>query len=484
MIFYKTKTKCLVGEREATHTRLDAEDVVVGREHVHGGRVTGGVLHNLDLRVVDAGEVAGAGGLVLLGLERERVRVDTGHGRTSVVVVGLHLVEVLTTLLLETVLAVKDELEGVEGTADLLNEAGVTTDVTGGEEGRTSAGGGDEGVTRTNGVGVGLEHNVGGNGGVGEVPEGVLGRGVGEAPHELLDGVVVREADLLGTGGGDGVGAGVLNLLDQVLVTLLGEAAALLSVKVHVVGPHLEGVGVKEGVEIGREVDVDAHLVVLEGNEGKVETGVAVEEEDEGEVDGLAGTRSGHLAPRSLLGLVQVKLGVQTPPLLVVLVDTLTTDGKLDVVDGTLGDEVAVTSIRGAGGGDRRLELEVHVTDKVTVTGDSDGHATGVGGSTVDGLLDVLHREVSVALVFRLEEGHLRVTGKVNILGTVRDKLHKTTGHFESFCTIYGENNFGQMRISRPQFFSVKNKCRHSLRKMRLKSRRVRLYLMRRKNFP
>jgi hypothetical protein len=169
---------------------LDAEDVVVGREHVHGGRVTGGVLHNLDLRVVDAGEVAGAGGLVLLGLERERVRVDTGHGRTSVVVVGLHLVEVLTTLLLETVLAVEDELEGVERTADLLDEAGVTTDVTGGEEGRTSAGGGDEGVTRTNGVGVGLEHNVGGNGGVGEVPEGVLGRGVGEAPHELLDGVV------------------------------------------------------------------------------------------------------------------------------------------------------------------------------------------------------------------------------------------------------------------------------------------------------
>jgi hypothetical protein len=87
-----------------------------------GGTTGGGVLGDLDLRVVDAGEVAGAGGLVLLGLERERVRVDTGHGATGVVVVGLDLVEVLALLLLETVLAVEDELEGVEGADNLLGE--------------------------------------------------------------------------------------------------------------------------------------------------------------------------------------------------------------------------------------------------------------------------------------------------------------------------------------------------------------------------
>ena len=67
----------LVGESEATHTGLDAEDVVVAREHVHGGRVTGGRCDS-NLRVIDAGEVASAGRLVLLGLEREGVRVDTG----------------------------------------------------------------------------------------------------------------------------------------------------------------------------------------------------------------------------------------------------------------------------------------------------------------------------------------------------------------------------------------------------------------------
>jgi hypothetical protein len=46
-----------------------------------------------------------------------------------------------------------------------------------------------------------------------------------------------------------------------------------------------------------------------------------------------------------------------------------------------------------------------------------------------------------VALVFRLVKGHLRVTSEVDILGAVSYELHKTTGHFESFCTICRENN-------------------------------------------
>jgi hypothetical protein len=330
------------------------------------------------------------------------------------------------------------------------------------EERGTVDGGGDHAV-RHKILNVGSENDIVVVRLGGEVPQGVGVAGdVREAPHELLDGVVVREADLLGGGGIDGVGTSVLHLLDQVLVTLLGEAATLLGVEVDVVSPHLEGVGVAVGGEIGREVDVDADLVVLERDEGEVETGVAVEEEEEGEVDGLTGDTSGHLTVRSLLGLVEVKLGVQTPPLLVVLVDTLTTDGKLNVVDGALGDPAG--SGRSGGGGE---EFDVHVADEITVTGDSHGHATGVGGSTVDGLLDVLHREVGVALVFRLEEGHLRVTGKVNILGTVSYELHETTGHFESCCTISRENNFRGTRISRPQFFSVYNKCRNSLMKLK-----------------
>ena len=469
----------LVGEGETTHTGLDAEDVVVGREHVHGGRVVGSTHGDSDLRVVDAGEVAGAGGLVLLGLEREGVRVHTRVGRAGVVVEGLHLVEVLALLLLEAVLTVEDELEGGEGTDSLLGELRGGTGVANVEEGSAVEGGGDNAVGLDAGD-VRVEDDVSVGGGSGEVPKGVGRGGVGEAPHELLDGVVVGEADLLGLTGGDGVGTGVLDLLDEVLMTLLGEAATLLGVEVDVVSPHLEHVGVAVGGEVGGEIDVDADLVVLEGNEGEVETGVAVEEEEEGKVDSLAVDGSGHLTASRLLGLIEVKLGVEAPPLLVVLVDALTTDGKLDVVDGALGDPAS--KLRGV---DIGLELDVHVTDKITVAGNGDGDATGVSGSTVDGLLDVLHREVSVALVFRLEEGHLRVTGKVNILGTVRYELHETTSHFESFCTIYRENNFGRMRISRPQFFSVQNKCRNSLKKFpKMRLRKVRSCPTRRMKFP
>jgi hypothetical protein len=114
---------------------------------VHGGRVTGGAHGDSDLRVVDAGEVAGAGRLVLLGLEGEGVGVHTSVGGTGVVLEGLHLVEVLALLLLETVLAVEDELEGGKRTDGILSEGGITTEL--GPEtkhGRTEGGGGDNAI--------------------------------------------------------------------------------------------------------------------------------------------------------------------------------------------------------------------------------------------------------------------------------------------------------------------------------------------------
>jgi len=433
---------------------------------VEGLGVTDSRSGDRDLRVIDAGEVAGTGRLVFLGLERERVRVDTGVGGAGVVVVGLHLVEVLTFLFLEAILAVEDELELGEGTNSVFREGDGGTSGADRKEGRTRQRGGHEAVGRGDLMHVGINDDVVGI--LGEVPQG-RGRGsVGEAPHELLNGVVVGEADLLNTGRIDGIDAGVLHLLDQVFMTLLREAATLLGVEVDVVGPHLEGGG-QVSAHVGGEVDVDTHLVVLEGDEGEVQPGVAVEEEDEGKVDSLAGVGSGHLTVRGLLGFIEVKLRVQTPPFLVVLVDALTTDGKFNVVDRTLSDPAGSLGV--SGGGD---EFEVHVTDKVTVTGDSHGDATTGGGGTVDGLLDVLHREVSVALVFRLEEGHLRVTGKVNILGTVSYELHETTGHFESCCTLYGENNSGGMRIYRFQKFSVYTKCRNSLMKLKKEKLNIR----------
>ena len=406
-----------------------AEDVVVGREHVHGLSISR--LHrDRNLRVIDAREVAGTGGLMFFGLQRERIRVHTGAGVAGVVVVSLHLVEVLTFLLLEAILTVKDKLELGEGTREFLGVSHGRG--TGGVEGGTDRGDRHEAVGQVRDVeNVGLENDISGHVRGGEVPQFRTSGSVGEAPHKLLNGVVVGEADLLGVGSINGVGTSVLNLLDQVFMTLLGEAATLFGVQVDVVGPHLEHGGVTVGVEVGRQVDVNADLVVLESNQGQVQTGVAVEEEEQGQVDSLADRRSGHLTVRSLLGRVQVKLRVQTPPLLVVFVDALTTDGQLDVVDRTLGDPA-----RGGVSSRLGLEFDVHVTDKVTVTSDSHRHATGVGGSTVDGLLDVLHREVSVALVFGLVEGNFGVTGKVDVLSAVGYELHETASHCECLYSI------------------------------------------------
>jgi len=397
---------------------LDAEDVVVAREHAKSGLLGTGTRLDRDLGVVDTREVARTGWLVLFWLEREGVRVDTWRWGTGVVNEWLHLVEVLTGLLLESVLAVKNELEGVEGTVVIFGDLGTSVE----NQWGTNEGIGDEAV------GNNTTGNVSGNswGDVGGVP------GVGaviEAEDELLNWVVVRQALLDFRTGGDGVGASVLHLLDEVFVTLLREAAALFGVEVDVVGPDLEGGTVSDGAEGRGQIEVEADFVVLEGNQWKRQTWVAVEEEDEWEEDlAIVLDRGGHLTVVRLLGLIQVKLGVQTPPLLVVLVDALATDGQFNILDGTLRDP------RVSGGGIfTGLEFDVHVGDQITVASNGDGNATIWTWGTVDGLFDVFHSEVRVTLVHGLEESDFWVARKIDILGTVRDELHETTGHFESF---------------------------------------------------
>jgi len=354
---------------------LNSEDVVVGREHVHGGRSSG--LHgHRDLSIVNAGEVARASWLVFFWLKREGVRVHTWVWAASVVVVGLHLVEVLTSLFLESVLTVEDQLEFGQWTREFFGELRSGTVVTERKEWHTrtlgdwhvAVGFGDRNR-------VGLEDNFGVKVLGGEVPEGRLRGGVGEAPDEFLDWVVVGEADLLDIAAGDGVGASVLDLLDEVFVALLREASAFLGVEVDVVGPDLEQVGAQVGVEVARQIDVNAHFVVLKGNQWQIQTWVAVEEEEEWKVDSLTTLGSSHLRVGRLLGFIVLQVVVQTPPLLVVLVDALATNGKLNVVDRTLGDPVVIGVAGLSGKASLGEEFQVHVTDQITVTGDGAGNA-------------------------------------------------------------------------------------------------------------
>ena len=410
---------------------MDAEDVVVACEHAKSG--LRGVFTSLDsdLSIVNTGEVTGTSWLVLLWLKRKRIRVHTWRWGARVVDEWLHLVEVLAGLLLEAILAIEDQLEGIDGTVNVF-----AVGVSGGENREhwgTREGAGDEAVGFS-----GESGNVGGDswGRVGGVP------GVGaviQAEDEFLDWVVVGETLLDFRTGGDGVGTGVLDLLDEVFVTLLRKSASFLRVEIHVVGPDLESL-VGDGTESGRQIEIQSDFVVLEGDQRQRQSGVAVEEKDEWQEDLVTTTdRGGHLTVVALLGFVQVELGVQTPPLLVVLVDALATDGQFNILDHALREPRVIGD--GASG---RLGFNVHVGNQITVAGDGNGHATVRVWGTVDGLFDVFHREVGVTLVHRLEEGNFWISGQVDILGTIGDELHEATSHCESFCTIYQENNFAK----------------------------------------
>ena len=123
----------------------------------------------------------------------------------------------------------------------------------------------------------------------------------------------------------------VLDLFDQVFVTLLRESSAFFSVKVDVVTPHLQRVEVSVR---GRQVEVNSDFVVLQGNQWQGQSWVSVKEEDQWQVNlFVVHSRRSHLTVVQLLGFVHVQFRVQSPPLLVVLVDSLTTDGQFDSGD-------------------------------------------------------------------------------------------------------------------------------------------------------
>jgi hypothetical protein len=169
--------------------------------------------------------------------------------------------------------------------------------------------------------------------------------------------------------------------------------------------------------------------VVLEGNKRKGETWVAAKPEFERDVK-VGFTVNGLTNHGFVTYFLARRLGEFVPdvhPVTVVLVNTLTTNFDLDVLDESVSEPVnpgGSSIIKG-----RNSNLEVNAVHEVTIAGDSACYAFAKVRGTIESLFNGFHGEVSVAAVNDLEEGNLWVTSKVNVLGTVSDKLHQSSTH-------------------------------------------------------
>ena len=533
----------LVGVGQTTHTRHHAQHVVVDRIHAHLGRAT--VAHRVDghcqleRRLVDTGEVAGSAGLVLLRLQGEGVHVDTHRRGTSVVLVGLDAIEVATLALREPILAVQLQLGNLHGVLARALDTRVQDDLgqqvvgrrlerLGARVGhRVQPGGAREGGARLDtqtrqvgairtiarhrrdhracrraaqrAAGQHVHHHTL-RGEVIRVVEGLatadltnevlVGGAVHEGvalddPHQLLDGVVEVQLDLVG-GRGDALRTRVLELLDQILVRLLGEAAALLSVQVDVVDVErrsqegLDGRGRSalgiHAVDPLLELHVDAYLVVLEGDQRDRQTRVTAEPELQGDIQRLrrrARTRSARVrqlstrargiqgvslrvlhqdevvgvADHVIQGLNRARilgqLGPDLHPVTILAIDALAADLELHNLDQAVADVVQPAEAVQVGAAVHQVHggenhLDVRAVHQVRIAVDDCRHALVKVRLAIEGDLNGLHGEVRVPLVQQLPERDLGIAGDVDVLRTIAYKLKKTATHI--VCVSWREN--------------------------------------------
>jgi hypothetical protein len=380
---------------------------------------------------------------VLFRLESKAVHVHTNSRDVSVVLVRLYPVEVVTIADGESVVTV--ELEESSDSRVLTSHTFNTSD----------------GVTRLEYRAVPPVREVEGLLTLPGVDDVVIARHEGIAldnPDELLTRVVEVQLELVGAGS-DGFTTSELENIDEVLVRDLGEFTTLISIEVDVVnieggssktalanavadGVGVAGVGVvpAEVVE-GVELKVDTHLVVLEGNQGEGQTRVAAEPELERDVQGVhRGARSdnfrsegltaiaiivasrttlveevskfrnvtNHLGITSLFTRLLGELVPDVEPLTVLLVDALTTNFNLNIVDDVVANPVEPTEL-----GTRtitRLELylresglEVHAVNQVTITLDGASDLLTEVRGTIERVLNGLHSKVGVSAIYNLE---------------------------------------------------------------------------------
>jgi len=291
--------------------------------------------------------------------------------------------------------------------------------------------------------------------------------------------VVEIELDLVGRGSNRLI-TSELELLNEVFVGVLGHLSAFISVEENVV--NIEGgsnkgllVGSRNGLGAGRsrqgfdgpealtdgaEINVDFHLVVLEGNKGKGKAGVAAKPEKKRNVkgglgEGIAGSANlgrptgrgarsrdvgeggvsdvgklsgvaNHLEVPTLLFGRHGDLVPDVHPITILAIDSLATNLNLDGRDELLTDVVQPTGINTTRDVHRLVDLgeshlKVGAVAEITVATDSAGNSATEIGLPRKCLFNTLHRKVCVASVRNLPEGDLRCAGKKNVLCAVGD---------------------------------------------------------------
>jgi len=268
--------------------------------------------------------------------------------------------------------------------------------------------------------------------------------------------VVEVQLDLVGRAR-YGLSTSVLHLLDEVLVALLRETAALLRVEVHVVNIQRggrEGLGRASSRDTSSrlgvvavlprlEVYIDTDLVVLKGNKGDGQTRVAAEPELQRDVQRLGwGSLARHARDRRLgrsARRIQIEAAgalhqcevvrvsderVQSPhraslrgelrpdlhPIAILAINALTTNLNLNLLDEAVADVVQPAEALGRasiGEGTashsevnlREHNLNVRLVHQISVTIDDGRHALVEVGLTVEGNFNRLHGEVGMALV-------------------------------------------------------------------------------------
>jgi hypothetical protein len=264
-------------------------------------------------------------------------------------------------------------------------------------------------------------------------------------PYKLLTGVVEVKLNLVGRRTNRLI-TSELELLNEVLMRVLGHSAALISVKEHVVNVKrssykrvvvgisglLSGRGgskVLDGPQAlinGAKVKVDLDLVVLKSNKGKSKTRVAAVPElkrhvksglgkrvarsthlggdistttgsidigevrvsDVGELSGV----TNHLVVTTLLLGGHGKLIPDVHPVTILTVNALTTNLNLDLGNMLLAREIQPTGMLGLRSVDLgKSNLEICAVSKITITADRAGHTAAEIGLTVESLFNGFH---------------------------------------------------------------------------------------------